>query len=106
MLNIHDRLDPGNTEVNGNGNGYAQLSELQQQTDVLAAWLRVLIRPDQVTELRALNVVPKYGTKTYTESGFYDYEHVARMAKDALRLTGSARGVYFVLNPVDRSLLA
>lgn len=71
----------------------------------LAKLYELLIRPEQVVELRALEVKPKYG-KPYTESGYFEGTKLRELASAAYRLTRQAKGVYFSLNPVDPSLLA
>ncbi len=71
----------------------------------MTEWLRVFVQEDQVVELRALNVEMRNGAKV-TYSGFYNFEGLDQMAADALDLSGSAEGVYFTLNPLDKSLLA
>src|SRR5947209_7748277 len=70
----------------------------------IASWLRRLVDPDQVVELRALRVSD--GRTSVTRSGFFDYDHLQEMAKTAIWLTSSSEGVYFTLNPLDRALLA
>jgi hypothetical protein len=64
-------------------------------------WLRVLMGPDQVVELRALRC------DGGADSGFFDAGHLAEMARLGLEFSGSGRykGVYFVLNPVAPALL-
>jgi alkylated DNA nucleotide flippase Atl1 len=68
--------------------------------------LRILIRPGQVVELRALNVSTSGFSNKHTESGFFDYDHLEQMADAAYRLTHDAEGVYFTINPLHRDLLA
>jgi hypothetical protein len=70
----------------------------------LAQQWRHLIAPDQVVELRALNV-HRYG-RPHIEAGFFDYAHLEDMAKAALAVTNCAKGVYSTLNPVNPDLLA
>jgi hypothetical protein len=71
----------------------------QPTPETIADWLRLFIEPGQVTELRALHVPQRYG-RPVTMAGFYDGAHLLEMAEEALRLTETARGVYFVLNPL------
>jgi hypothetical protein len=80
---------------------------LKQQRDIeeIVAWLRVLIAPDQVTELRAIKV-RKGHERTHTEAGFFDYEHLPKMANAAFAISPCAKGVYFTLNPLKPDLLA
>ena len=69
------------------------------------AWLRLLLAPGQVAELRALGVKRGRG-RPCTESGFFDSGHLREMARTALALSPIARGVYFTLNPLRPDLLA
>ena len=68
-------------------------------------WLRVLVEPGQVVELRALHVVEKYG-KPSTHSGFFDTDHLREMAIAAAKLSPRSAGVYWTLNTVNPDLLA
>lgn len=61
--------------------------------------LRLLVRPGQVTELRALNCGG-------TVSGYFDHDHLAGMAAAAAELEHHASGVYLVANPVSPDRLA
>jgi hypothetical protein len=70
----------------------------------LARIMQLFVEPGQVVELRALHV-QGYG-RPHVEAGFFDSEHLLHMAKVALGVTDSARGVYFTLNPLNRDLLA
>jgi hypothetical protein len=71
----------------------------------LAEFYKVLIAPDQVVELRALDVKRGPG-RPHTEAGFFDAEHLFELAKCALQATRFAKGVYFTLNPLNPDLLA
>jgi hypothetical protein len=71
----------------------------------IVAWMRTILAPDQVVELRALHVQQRYG-RPRTVAGFFSAEHVERMVKEALALSGKAKGVYFTLNPLNPDLLA
>jgi nucleotide-binding universal stress UspA family protein len=82
------------------------------ELDQVVAWLGLLIAPDQVTELRALNVPQGWG-RPQTMVGYFDAQHLRDMAEAALELDqwvgedgNSAKGIYFTLNPVDPSLIA
>lgn len=77
----------------------------QQEWRMYVAWLRLFVAPDQVTELRALKVKPKYG-RPATYSGYFDGEHLEDMVQNALRLSERARGVYFVPNAINQALLS
>ena len=73
---------------------------------VIEPWLRVLVEPGQVVELRALNVPQKYGRPT-TQFGYFDSDSLNVMAREAANLTvGNATGVYWTLNPVNPDLVA
>lgn len=74
-------------------------------TDLLAELYGRLLAPDQVVELRALDV-RRGNTRPHVEAGFFDTAHLREMAKAALDLTRLAKGVYFTLNPLDPALLA
>jgi hypothetical protein len=78
----------------------------EQAVEVVASWLTLFIDPDQVTELRALGVVSRSYRKPHTESGFFDGQHLREMAAAAMRFSGQAKGVYFVMNPIKPDLLA
>lgn len=67
-------------------------------------WLKVLVEPGSVCELRMLECKEGYG-KPHTKSGIFDTEHLQDMAKAALDHTRIAKGVYFTLNPLHPDLL-
>jgi hypothetical protein len=73
--------------------------------DTLATWLGLFVEPGQVTELRALRVVQRYG-RPQTVAGFFDAGHLDDMAAQAIRLTPEAAGVYFIPNALSPDLLA
>jgi AAA domain len=77
--------------------------QLEKDAAAVAARLRLFAEPGQVVELRALGVEQQYG-RPQTVAGFFD--DPLAMAKEALRLTRRAEGVYFTLNPVDPALKA
>jgi hypothetical protein len=74
--------------------------------DDVVKGLQRLLRPGQVTELRA----PKISTPSYrrphTVAGFFDYDHAEEMAAAAMELTEHAVGVYFTFNPLKPEILA
>ena len=72
---------------------------------LLAEQCRLLFEPDQVVELRTVDV-KRGGGKPHIEAGFFDADHLLEMAKIALQVTKSAKGVYFTLNPLHPDLLA
>lgn len=69
-------------------------------------WLEVLADPGHAVELRALEVDPGGRGFPHTAVGFYDRAHLRDMAREALLLSGEAKGVYFTLNPLIKDLLA
>lgn len=81
------------------------MKTLDAFTAKVAGWLRQLVDPDGVVELRALQV--REGRwRPYTVSGFFDFDHLDVMAKAAVELSEKAVGVYWTLNPLVKELLA
>jgi hypothetical protein len=74
--------------------------------ETIALYLRRLIEPGAVTELRALHYTHPGGRHAETVAGFFDYDHLDAMAAAAHRLSPCAVGVYFLLNPADPALLS
>jgi hypothetical protein len=75
--------------------------------ETIARWLRLFFAPGDVTELRALGHTARADGKfPETVAGYFDFDHLDLMAREARRLTPHARGVYFLLNPLDPDLLA
>ena len=74
---------------------------------IIAGWLRLIVAPGAVTEVRAVDIPTQYG-RPHVESGYFDHDHLEEAAKEAARLSlkAKAKGVYFVLNPVAPDLLA
>jgi hypothetical protein len=71
----------------------------------IADWLRKFGEPGQVMELRALHSTAGRG-RPCTVAGFYGYDHLDAMARQAVELTPHSAGVYFTLNRLDPDLLA
>jgi len=74
----------------------------------IEAFLRLLIPPDAVFEVRALNVADRKGsTFTSTVSGYYQFDHIDKAARDIAELDASGRAptIYVTLNPVLPRLL-
>jgi hypothetical protein len=73
-------------------------------------WVRLLLRPGQVTELRAVGVRGYNNGRPHVRAGFFDFDHAEEMVTEALDLThakrGNARGVYLALNPLRPDILA
>lgn len=65
--------------------------------------LQVFLEPGQVVEIRALNVQDGYWTGTM--SGYYDSDHLEKLAEDAAKIR-HASGIYWTLNPMNPALLA
>ncbi len=65
--------------------------------------LGLILEPGQVTELRALEAVLPGDRRQQTVSGYFDDPE--KLAAAALSIR-SAKGIYFVPNPVDPALLA
>jgi hypothetical protein len=67
----------------------------------MAQWLRLLVAPGQVTELRAIR------HDKGIDAGFYDSTHLEDMARVAALLSadGSYKGIYLTFNPVNPALL-
>jgi hypothetical protein len=72
----------------------------------LAHWLRLVVEPGSVVELRILECVdnPKYGS--FTVAGYFDSEHLDELADAAMTWTRKAGGCYTTLNSVRSCLLA
>lgn len=69
----------------------------------IAAALRAILEPGQVTELRALGVRTRDWRQPHTVSGYFDDPE--KLATAALQIE-SAQGIYFVPNPINSALLA
>lgn len=69
-----------------------------QEVRICQSYLERFVLPNQVTELRA------FGERNYV--GFFDGGHLGEMARCAVDLQASCRGVYFVPNPVRPEKLA
>jgi hypothetical protein len=72
----------------------------------VVAYLRTVVEPGKVVELRILNVVdnPKY--PAFTISGYFDHDHLDALAEAACKWTAKAEGCYVTINPVVPDLLA
>ena len=88
-----------------NGKGTAPPRNQAEAAVRLAEQYRHLIAQDQIVELRALKVRRGNG-RPHTEAGFFDFEHLDKMAQDALEITKFAKGIYFTLNPLNPDLLS
>lgn len=62
--------------------------------------LRIFIAPGQVTQLVALDVMEPGCCAPARYAGFFDYDHLDLMAREAADFSGRSKGVYFTLNPL------
>lgn len=83
----------------------ADAKKRQKIISAVTDWLRIIMAHDQVTELRALDV-QHVRERPHTEAGFFDYEHLPQMAELAVDVSACAKGVYFVMNPLNPDLIA
>jgi hypothetical protein len=69
-------------------------------------YLRRVVEPGMVVELRILGCVdnPKY--PPFTVSGYFDHDHLHELATAACEWTAKAEGCYVTINPVVPDLLA
>jgi len=72
----------------------------------LDRWLRLIVSPDEVTEVfvkererDGLDIKPNF-------VGYYDSDHHDLLEDDAISCSGCCTGVYYRMNPVDPTLLA
>jgi hypothetical protein len=73
----------------------------------MVAWLRAILEPGQVVELRAPKCQTTRAPKTENVIRRFraDDQGIRAMVEAARKLTGNAPGVYFTLNPVDPAML-
>ena len=81
-------------------------STATQEVDGIVTQLRRLLAPGQVAELRLLGVRSGGRGRPHIESGYFDGDHLAELARTALDRTRDARGVYVTFNPLAPDLLA
>ena len=67
--------------------------------------LRLWFQAGDVFEVRVLDAVSADWMRPHTESGYFDYEHIAEVA-NAIGKLRSYRGAYVTVNPVKPELLA
>jgi hypothetical protein len=82
--------------LNGHAKRLVDAAELEKS-------ISLLMEPGGVTELRALDATTTVDNWATTQSGYFDDPR--KLAEAARRLV-SAKGIYFILNPVEKSLLA
>ena len=76
---------------------------LNRAAEKVAGWLTHLIDPDQLVEVRALEVLDgkkSRGKNGSTWAGTFHGTELVEMAKAALSLSGKCFGVYYTLNPL------
>ena len=72
----------------------------------VAGWLRLVVEPGTVVELRALECVDNPRYPGFTVAGWFDHDHMNDLARAAMEWTRRAEGVYITINPVNPALLA
>ena len=70
----------------------------------IAAWLRLVVDPGDVIELRILNAVDNPRYSRFTVAGWFN--DLDKLAQAALKWTRRAEGVYVTLNPTNPALIA
>ncbi len=70
-------------------------STLGGNTDQIAAWLKVLVEPGSTVEMRVLNA---NGRPPHVRH--YSSEDLLTTARDAVRFSKDAKGVYWLMNPL------
>ena len=83
----------------------------RERRDEIVRGLKPFVHDSEVYELRILECVdnPQRSPYHYTASGFYDSDHLTKLADDALHRMMAPRtafGCYVTMNPVDPNLLA
>lgn len=73
--------------------------------NAIETFLKLLVQPGAVFEIRALKVKQEYGRPAQF-SGYYDYEHISKAAEDVVGLGEAPGGVYVTLNPVKPAVMA
>lgn len=74
-------------------------AKLDRAVATVGGWMRHLIDPDQVVELRALRV--QDGTRGgSTWAGTFRGDELGQLVRSALDLSGLCQGVYYTLNPL------
>ena len=73
--------------------------------NAIETFLKLLVQPGAVFEIRALKVKQEYGRPAQF-SGYYDYERISKAAEDVVDLGEAPGGVYVTLNPVKPAVMA
>ena len=74
-------------------------------SSTITSFLRLILTPGAVFEIRALKVKQDYGRPAQW-SGYYDYDHIDNAAEHIVNLGDSPAGVYVTINPVKSALQA
>jgi hypothetical protein len=69
-------------------------STLGGNADQIAAWLKVLVEPNSTVEMRVLYASNPPHVRHYSAAD------LLTMARDAVRFSTEARGVYWLMNPL------
>ncbi|MDD5598722.1 MAG: AAA family ATPase, partial [Victivallaceae bacterium] len=77
---------------------------MQNNCDDINKILNLIFSPEDVFEVRCLDATAPSARYIHTESGYFSYENIPKVAKELARI--EARGVYFTPNPVNPALLA
>ena len=67
--------------------------------------LKLWFQPGDMFEVRVLDAISADWMRPHTESGYFDYEHIAEVA-NAIGKLRAYRGAYATVNPVKPELLA
>lgn len=78
--------------------------QLQVVNDCLQT-LRVFLAPGQITQLVAFRVEEPGRRTPIDYAGFFDFDHLDLMAREAAIFSGTAKGVHFTLNPLNPEVL-
>ncbi len=74
--------------------------------DDIVRWLRLVVEPGDVVELRLIRCVGNPEYPPFTVAGWFHSDHLDELAIAAMELTGRAEGCYTTLNPTNPALLA
>lgn len=67
--------------------------------------LQVFIAPEQVTQLVAFRVEQPGRNTPIDYAGFFDFDHLDHMAREAAEFSGRGKGIHFTLNPLSPEVL-
>jgi Protein of unknown function (DUF3987) len=78
----------------------------QPNTVDIITYLRRVVEPRTVIELRILGVVDNPRYPAFTVSGYFDHEHLNELAQQVVQGNWIAEGIFVTINPVNPALLA